>query len=463
LGFELYAVIGQQKGSGYPLAYLFLDNSKKGDGVRTLILAGFFNSLKHKELSPEFFLTDKDFAQINAALQVWPSTKIQLCLWHIERAINKRLADGSIPKTNSYNAELANTETNLVDVNFHPFPVDRNTGIRSIINCDQKFCPKEFRDAILNMIIYHFHLHPLIPNDQNQFLSTNDIWLLSVQEMYRFCVQNDLKNVWAYLWTNWYQRSRWNLWARAAFSEKISLFRTTMLVEAHWKVIKRDYLPRFFRPRLDLVVFVIINRLLPNYQRRYSQLISGRQKASWRKDIKREWKELMKADRITSNFHVTDVTRWVCSCPSFLKSRWPMCRHLIHNVPPIVNSEFFNTVVRQEVYPFLQHPDLQGDASFAETNHPSNLGSISTPIFDYPDTNNRSQGEQLFREIEQCLIDCQEFVAEQYDRKNYDWIRRVNNKFDGIRILVKDIKAYRKRVSNPKTWKDHNQNTLLLE
>ena len=91
---------------------------------------------------------------------------------------------GSIPKTNSYNAELANTGTNLVDINFHPFPVDRNTGIHSIINinCDQKFCPKEFRDAILNMIIYHFHLHPLIPNDQNQFLSTNDIWLLSVQD-----------------------------------------------------------------------------------------------------------------------------------------------------------------------------------------------------------------------------------------------------------------------------------------
>jgi hypothetical protein len=69
-----------------------------------------------------------------------------------------------------------------------------------------------------------------------------------------------------------------------------------MLVEAHWKVVKRDYLPRFFRPRLDLVVFVIINRLLPSYQRRYSQLITGREKASWRKDIKRHWKVLMRRD-----------------------------------------------------------------------------------------------------------------------------------------------------------------------
>jgi len=465
LAFELYAVIGQKNGSGYPLAYLFLDNSKKGDGVRTLILAGFFNSLKHKELNPEFFLTDKDFAQINAALQVWPSIKIQLCFWHLERAIKKRLADGSIPKTNSYNAELANMETNLVDVNFHPFPVDRNNGIRSITNCDPKFCPKEFRDAILDIIVYHFHLHPLIPNDQNQFLSTNDIWFLSVQEMYRFCVQNDLKNVWAYLWTNWYQKTRWSLWARAAFSEKISLFRTTMLVEAHWKVIKRDYLPRFFRPRLDLVVFVIINRLLPNYQRRYSKLIAGREKASWRKDFKRHWKELMKRDQITSNSHITDVTKWVCSCRSFLTSRWPMCYHLIHSAPPIVsNSDFFNTIVRQEVYPFLQHSNLQGNGLFSATNHPSNLGSISTPTFDYPDADNRSQeGEQLFGEIKQCLADCQEIVDEQYERKNYSWIRSVNRYFNGIRKIVNDVGTYRWQVRNPRTWRDHNENTLLLE
>ena len=45
--------------------------------------------------------------QINAAHQVWPSTKIQLCLWHLKRAVAKWLADSSITKTNSYNAELA--------------------------------------------------------------------------------------------------------------------------------------------------------------------------------------------------------------------------------------------------------------------------------------------------------------------------------------------------------------------
>ena len=156
------------------------------------------------------------------------------------------------------------------------------------------------------------------------------------------------------MWINWYQRSHWGLWARAANPEKISLFRTTMLVEAHWKVIKRDFLPKFFRPRLDLVIFVIINRLLPHYQMRYSQIRSGRVDASWRKDFKRNWKDLTRHDWQTSNSHATDVTKWVCSCRAFLLSRWPMCYHLVHEIPSVLsNSNFFKTVVRQENYLFL--------------------------------------------------------------------------------------------------------------
>src|SRR5205823_2181589 len=73
----------------------FLNNSKKEDGVRTRF---FFNTLHSKELHPDFFLTDKNWAQINAASRVWPSTKIQLYFWHVRRAIEKRLVDNLILK-----------------------------------------------------------------------------------------------------------------------------------------------------------------------------------------------------------------------------------------------------------------------------------------------------------------------------------------------------------------------------
>ena len=286
LGFELYAIIGQINGTGFPMVYLFLDNVKKDDGIRTTILLEFFKQLQNRGLqNPEFFLTDKDWAQINAALSAWPNIKIQLCLWHLKRAVKKRLADSSIPKRSIYDSEFARTQTAFVDATFHPFPRDNVTGIRSTSSVNQRFCPKKLREKFWNNSI-SFSPSSINTHWHEPVLSSHDIWLLSVREMHEFCVDHNLKNVWAYLWTNWYQNNTWMLWARAANSEK--LFKTTMLIEAHWKIIKRDFLSKFFRPRLDLVIFVIVNRLLPHHQRQYNQLISGREIASWRKDMKRE-------------------------------------------------------------------------------------------------------------------------------------------------------------------------------
>ena len=82
-----------------------------------------------------------------------------------------------------------------------------------------EFCPKNLRENILNLITKHFHFHPLIPNDNNEYFLTNEIWVASVKEMYGFCVEHDLRYVWAYMWTNWYQKDHWILWARTANSD----------------------------------------------------------------------------------------------------------------------------------------------------------------------------------------------------------------------------------------------------
>ncbi|CAG8694102.1 18760_t:CDS:2, partial [Gigaspora margarita] len=54
-------------------------------------------------LVSEFFITDKDFSQISAAKHVWKGIKIQLCLWHIKRAVETRLANNKKPQTINYN------------------------------------------------------------------------------------------------------------------------------------------------------------------------------------------------------------------------------------------------------------------------------------------------------------------------------------------------------------------------
>jgi len=80
MGFELYVLHVEINGTGFPLSYLFLENNGRcKDGIRTNILQKFLTIFRNQGLQPKFFLTDKDFAQINAARFTWPNAKIQLC------------------------------------------------------------------------------------------------------------------------------------------------------------------------------------------------------------------------------------------------------------------------------------------------------------------------------------------------------------------------------------------------
>ncbi|KAI9259553.1 hypothetical protein BDA99DRAFT_410901, partial [Phascolomyces articulosus] len=60
-----------------------------------------------------------------------------------------------------------------------------------------------------------------------------------------------------------YKPEAWRNWARTAVPDRIPTAKTTKLIEAHWKVLKRNHLYRYNRPRLDLLVFVITQRHFP--------------------------------------------------------------------------------------------------------------------------------------------------------------------------------------------------------
>ena len=97
LKFELYVVHAEVDGMGFPLAYLFLENNGNcGNGIRTGIIIDFLLQLKMRELEPEFFLSNKDFSQVSTARFVWKSIKVQLCLWHIKKAVEARLSNNKI-------------------------------------------------------------------------------------------------------------------------------------------------------------------------------------------------------------------------------------------------------------------------------------------------------------------------------------------------------------------------------
>ena len=52
-----------------------------------------FLSLQSQNINPVFVKMDKDRGQIWAAQKVWPKATINLCLWHVLRAIKKRISD----------------------------------------------------------------------------------------------------------------------------------------------------------------------------------------------------------------------------------------------------------------------------------------------------------------------------------------------------------------------------------
>ncbi|EXX52940.1 hypothetical protein RirG_248570 [Rhizophagus irregularis DAOM 197198w] len=117
LVWELYAIMGVINGTGFPLSYLLISTEKNRN--ITGVLIQWMQALKERNLKDTpYILTDKDFAEINAAQTVWPETHLQLCVWHIQRAIKQRLSSNKTSFYHSYNPKIAHEECSTIDVNW---------------------------------------------------------------------------------------------------------------------------------------------------------------------------------------------------------------------------------------------------------------------------------------------------------------------------------------------------------
>src|SRR6185312_456368 len=72
----------------------------------------------------------------------------------------------------------------------------------------------------------------------------------------------DLAHLWAYLWTNWYDKKNWKLFARSSYPRATPIARTTMIIESHWRVLKYNYKHNYSKPRLDYLNYIITERLV---------------------------------------------------------------------------------------------------------------------------------------------------------------------------------------------------------
>jgi hypothetical protein len=360
-------------------------------------------------------------------------------------------------------------EFDFIDPTFKPDPEPENYIV----------CPPDLRDRVIDLIRKHFNMHPKIPiNAAGQFLTADEIRIIAVHEIYDFCTANKLVLLWTYLWSAWYKMTRWVLWARSTRAT-IPLGKTNMLVEAHWRVVKHCYLYRFNRPRLDYLVWVICTRLLPDQVTRFDQMCLGRILPSWFDDFKNDWKQLTTkpiADE-SEKRHYTDMERWICSCPSFLNSRFLICKHLVHlavNKAKLADPQgirlLYSNFQRREDYPFLVWDSNKLRSTFerASTLLPtliSQSDTLSGKLIEMGEDN-----EILDLEIRQvcelkvaAIRRMAEHLEQELTANNLRHVMRVVNNTSHLFTMLDDIEMAQRRQLGNSTWRKSTPWTLFLQ
>ncbi|KAK9443862.1 ATP-dependent DNA helicase PIF1, partial [Metarhizium brunneum] len=387
-GMDLFAVLSEVQGTGVPLAYCLVELLKppqaqrvekktvRADpGAMTYIIQQFLQRLKNFGFNPRCVAIDKDPAEITAVTTVWPGVKVQLCYWHAKRAVSMRLNSSKTTNTqNHYRPEDAQKLIPGLEICWGSLPIRRPVYHRfGDCRCPSKVdtitemgrlepATKEDRDMVLEIFCRHFNLHPLIPDSNGTYKSSAILHRECATEMHTWCKTRGYYRLWAYLYVNWYSPDQWKLWARAADPVEIPVVKTSMIVESHWRTLKHDYLHRFNRPRVDLVVWILTSRVLPDAVHRMTAISNGQFrifKARWREAFKKQWRreacKTVHPDKL-KEYH-TNPVNWVCSCKSFLHSRFLICKHVVHCFES-PSPEVFETVSRQTIYPFWKDPRL---------------------------------------------------------------------------------------------------------
>jgi hypothetical protein len=118
---ELYAVMAEHDGAGFPIAYCLLSTANSIEiGKRTKALKAWAIRLKEKYgINPKFAHVDKDMGEIAMLRIVW-DPKIGICYWHHRKAVSERLAKAKL-STSPYDPDRAHAEfPSIISPAFRP-------------------------------------------------------------------------------------------------------------------------------------------------------------------------------------------------------------------------------------------------------------------------------------------------------------------------------------------------------
>lgn len=516
-GMDLFAALAEIDGTGVPLAYCLTEvvspsganargkkkKARADPGATSVVLYRFLKRLKDGfGFNPACFAIDKDTAEIAAVTSVWKNAKIQLCYWHIKRAVSLKL--NSSKETDSQdNYWPAEAQKVIPELEIcwgskiqrrpssHLYPAECECPSRTEKFEDEgRLEPrtKDEKQAILDMMCRHFHFHPFIPDQNGTFKSSDLIHRECATEMYRWCRARGYFRLWAYLFVNWYHPEQWELWARSADPKQIPTVKTTMIAESHWRTLKHDYLHRFNRPRVDLIVFILITRVLPDAEHRLSAILSGQtrvHKARWREAFKRQWKRdaAKSVDPQKMIIYHTNPVNWVCGCRAFLQNRFLTCKHIVHCYE-FPDPQFFQTVKRRTTRPFwkgeglilrpeyapaaaiqgqepqedqLQESDLESGSELDSGNE-----AESELYLHDDDQDDEGSWETRVEEGRKMLADMLELYEDQVAKRNVKWVDLFLAAHQQDRLLVEEANSLRRKRTMPRNSEYRHRLTRYL-
>lgn len=118
---ELYTVLGEYDNTEFPLSYCLLSTVAATEiSKRTKALTAWVTTLCNKYgVIPQFVHVDKDMAEIRSCRKTWPQAKIQLCWWHLQKAVRTHLQLAKL-STTPYNVECTQGEYGFISAGFQP-------------------------------------------------------------------------------------------------------------------------------------------------------------------------------------------------------------------------------------------------------------------------------------------------------------------------------------------------------
>ena len=212
---------------------------------------------------------------------------------------------------------------------------------------EYEFCPLLHRPPILRLLTRHFCQHPLLPERHGETRTADLIYRDAVHETYLHCKLNHLREVWAYLWTNWYAPGKWKLWVQSAHPHATPQKQKTMVVESMWQNLKHLVLHLHNCPSINFATFTLVTKALLLYKHKLLRIIDSLCEG-WAGNlhgeqilIKKAWEALYNQE--VKGHYDTNVLQWTCSCGAQKYHSYLLCKPLVQCLP-LPEAEWWTTV-----------------------------------------------------------------------------------------------------------------------